>query len=186
MSPSPYFTIPFLLIVAIFQSTAAPRLAVSSARPDVMLLSVVSWTLLAAFRVRELQYIGESPSPLRGINDGVVWGFVGGLFLDLFSGAPMGTSALALMAAALVVGVASVGVSGSPLILVGLMAVMGTLVYHLVFLAELVLVGRPISLDTYVTRTILFSTVFNLALIPVVYGLLSLLDRQTSRERLQW
>src|SRR5512136_1616377 len=105
MSPSPYFTIPFLLVVAILQSTAAPRLAMAGARPDLMLTSVVAWSLLAAFRARELEYAGESPSLTRGINDGVVWGFVGGMFLDLLSGAPLGTSALALMAAALAVGV---------------------------------------------------------------------------------
>jgi len=186
MSPSPYFTIPFLLVVAVLQSAAAPRLQVSGARPDLMLLSVVSWSLLAAFRARELQYAGEPPSLLRGINDGVVWGFVGGIFLDLFSTAPFGLSALALMVAALVVGVFSVGVSGSGFILVPLMAVAGTLTFHTVFLAGLTLTSRPVFWNAAVTQVILPSVVFNLVLIPLVYGLLSLVNRQTSRERLRW
>lgn len=186
MSPSPYFTIPFLLIVAIFQSTAAPRLAVSGVRPDLMLLSVVSWTLLAAFRARELQYAGEPPSLLRGINDGVVWGFVGGVFLDLLSSAPLGASALALMTTALVVGVIGVGVSGAVPILVVLMAALGTLIYHLIFLTLMALIGRPVLLGQDLTGVILPSVAFNLVLIPAVYVLLGLLDRQTSRERLRW
>jgi rod shape-determining protein MreD len=186
MSPSPYFTIPFLLVVAILQSTAAPRLQVSGARPDLMLLSVVSWSLLAAFRVRELQYAGEPPSLLRGINDGVVWGFVGGICLDLLSTAPLGLSAVALMLAALVVGVFSVGVSSSGFIQVPLMAVIGTVTYHIVFLAGLALTSRPVFWSTAVTRVVLPSVVFNLALVPLVYGLLSLVNRWSSRERLQW
>lgn len=186
MSPSPYFTIPFLLVVAILQSTAAPRLQVSGARPDLMLLSVVSWSLLAAFRARELQYTGEPPSLLRGINDGVVWGFVGGICLDLFSTAPLGLSAVALMLAALVVVMFSVGVSSSGFILVPLMAVIGTLIYHIVFLAGLALTSRPVFWSTAVTRVVLPSVVFNLVLVPLVYGLLNLVNRWTSRERLQW
>jgi rod shape-determining protein MreD len=186
MSPSPYFTIPFLLIVAIFQSTAAPRLAVGSARPDLMLLSVVSWSLLAAFRARELQYAGEPPSLLRGINDGMVWGFVGGMFLDLISSAPVGISALALMIAAMVVGVIGVRVSGAAPVLVILMAALGTLVYHLAFLAGMALLGHPVFWGHSLTSIILPSMALNLALVPLVYILLHMLDRQTSRERLQW
>ena len=186
MSPSPYFTIPFLLVVATLQSTATPRLQFSGAWPDLMLLSVVSWSLLAAFRARELQYAGEPPSLLRGINDGVVWGFVGGIFLDLFSTAPLGLSAVALMLAALVVGVLCVGASSSGLILVPVMAVAGTLIYHLVFLAGLALTSHPVFWSIAASRVVLPSVVFNLALIPLVYGLLTRVNRWTSRERLEW
>jgi hypothetical protein len=77
-------------------------------------------------------------------------------------------------------------VSGSGLILVPLMAVAGTLVFHMVFLSGLALTGRPVFWDAAVARVILPSVVFNLALIPLVYGLLSLVNRRTSRERLQW
>ena len=186
MSPSPYFTIPFLLVVAILQSAAAPRLQVSGARPDLMLLSVVSWSLLAAFRARELQYAGEPPSLLRGINDGVIWGFVGGISMDLLSTAPLGAHALALMVAALVVGMIGVRVGGVALIMIAVMPLIATPIYHLVFLTELALTGRPIFLDAYFNRIILPSVLFNLALVPVVYVFLYLIDRRTARARLEW
>ncbi len=186
MSPSPYFTIPFLLIVAILQSTAAPRLAVSGVRPDLMLVSVIAWTLLAAFRTRELQYLGEPPSLWRGINDGVIWGFAGGVFLDLLSGAPMGLSALSLMAAALVAGILAVGVASSTPISIILVTPVGTLVYHLVFLVGLALTGHPASWSVNITRVVLPSIAFNLTSMPIVCLLLGLLNRQTERERLQW
>ncbi len=186
MSPSPYFTIPFLLIVAIFQATAAPRLAVGSARPDLMLLSVVSWSLLAAFRARELEYSDETPSLMRGINDGVVWAFVGGMFLDLLSTGPLGANAFALMITSLVVGMIGVRVSGARPILVVFMTAVGTLTYHLVYLAELALTGRPVFLDVYMNRFILPGMVLNVVLVPVVYLLLMIVDRRTSRGRLEW
>jgi rod shape-determining protein MreD len=151
-----------------------------------MLISVVSWTLLAAFRARDLQYAGEPPSLMRGINDGVVWGFVGGMFLDLLSSAPLGASALALMTTALAVGIIGVGVAGAAPLLMALMAVLGTLIYHLMFLAAIALTGRPVFIGYAATHVILPSIAFNLVLIPAVYGLLSLLSRRTSRERLQW
>jgi len=172
--------------VAIFQSTAAPRMAIGGARPDLMLLSVVSWSLLAAVRARGLQYAGEPPSLARGINDGIVWGFVGGMFLDLLSSAPLGTSAAALMLTATVVGVIGVGVSGAALLMAVLMSAAGTLIYHLVFLVILALTGRPVFFGYNVVHVALPSAVFNMALVPIVYGLLGVLDRRTSHERLQW
>ena len=186
MSPSPYFTIPFLLVVAIFQSVAAPRLTVHGVRPDLMLVSVTAWTLLAAFRTRELQYTGEGPNLLRGINDGVVWGFVGGVFLDLLSGAPFGASALALMAAALVVGMFSVSVAAPALVLMLVVTPLGTLTCHIVFLGIIILTGRSVAWNTEMTRVILPSAVFNLVVIPVMYLLLNLLNRQSEGERIEF
>jgi hypothetical protein len=48
------------------------------------------------------------------------------------------------------------------------------------------LIGRPVLLGQDLTGVILPSVAFNLVLIPAVYVLLGLLDRQTSRERLRW
>jgi len=186
MSPSPYFTIPFLLIVAILQSTAAPRLIVAGVRPDLMFVFVTAWTMLAAFRARELQYVDEPPTLWRGINDGVVWAFTGGIFLDLLSGAPLGTSALALMLAAMAAGIFGVGIAAAAPILMIIIVPIGTFIYHLIFLTEVALAGRPAFWSYAVTKVILPSVVFNLALFPVAYLLLSPLSRRTERERLQW
>jgi len=68
-----YYTLPLLLALALLQSTAMPYLKLFGVMPNLMLLTVVAWSLL------------------RGPGEGVVWGFVGGIFLDLFSRAPLGT-----------------------------------------------------------------------------------------------
>ena len=64
---------------AILQSSLAPHLGVVGVKPGVVLPLVVAWSII------------------RGSSEGVMWGFVGGLLLDLLSGAPLGLSALTLM-----------------------------------------------------------------------------------------
>ena len=76
-----------MALAALLQSTALTRLAIGGVKPDLVLLLVIVGTLLYGARV------------------GIVWAFVGGLFLDIFSGGPMGSSSLALMAAAAIAGV---------------------------------------------------------------------------------
>jgi len=87
------------------------------------------------------------------------------MFLDLLSSGPLGANALALMITALVVGVIGVRVSGARPILVVLMAALGTLIYHLVYLAVLALTGRPVFLDVYLNRFILPGVILNLVLV---------------------
>jgi hypothetical protein len=91
-----------------------------------------------------------------------------------------------LMITALVVGVIGVRVSGARPVLVVLMAAVGTMIYHLIYLAVLALTGRPVFLDVYLNRFILPSVILNLVLVPAVYLLLMMVDRRTSRGRLEW
>ncbi len=81
-----YLMIPLILLLCLLQSTAAARFRLFGVKPDLVLLLVLVGSLL------------------YGGRPGVVWAFIGGLGLDVFSGGPMGASSLALMAAALVAG----------------------------------------------------------------------------------
>ena len=81
-----YLMIPLLALAALFQSTAAGRLALRGVKPDLVLLLVLIGVLLYGPRI------------------GLVWAFFGGIFLDVFSGGPMGASSLALMAAVFITG----------------------------------------------------------------------------------
>ena len=82
-----YLMIPLVIVASLLQSTAATRIEVGGVKPDLVLLLVVIGTLL------------------YGSRSGVVWAFIGGIALDVFSGGPMGASSLALMAAAVVAGI---------------------------------------------------------------------------------
>src|SRR5262245_65976118 len=77
---------PLIVAACLFQATAAARIKIYGVKPDLVLLLVVIGTLV------------------YGVRAGLLWAFFGGLGLDIFSGGPMGSSSLALMAAVLVAG----------------------------------------------------------------------------------
>ncbi len=83
-----YYFIPVLLVLAgLLQSTAATRIEIGNVKPDLVLLIVVVGTLI---------YGGRA-----GLN----WAFFGGIILDIFSGGPLGSSSLALLVVAVIVGI---------------------------------------------------------------------------------
>jgi rod shape-determining protein MreD len=114
-----YLMIPLLLLLAVVQSTAASRLQLGGVKPDLVLLMVIGGTLL---------YGGRS---------GILWAFVGGVAIDLFSGGPLGASSLAMMAAVLLVSIGHRPLSRyNPLVPLSA-AALGTLVYASVYLGIL-------------------------------------------------
>lgn len=147
--------IPLLGTLAIIQTVVGPRLAIFQVRPDLMLLAVLAWTLF------------------NGGYSGMVWAFVGGLWMDVLSGGPMGASSLALMAAALVAGVGHNRLFRSNPLTLLVAAVLGSLVYAFVYLGILVVVGRRVDLlETslqIVFPATLYNTVLMFVLSPILY-----------------
>src|SRR5690606_7340914 len=106
-----YMMLPLIAAACLFQATAAARIKIYGVKPDLVLLLVVIGTLV---------YGGRS---------GLVWAFFGGLGLDIFSGGPMGSSSLALMAAALVAGFGHRTLSRFNVLVPLVAMVAGTVVY---------------------------------------------------------
>ncbi|GAC1443116.1 MAG: hypothetical protein NVSMB52_01110 [Chloroflexota bacterium] len=69
-------------ILALLQASLAGHLAIGGATPAIVLLAVVNWGIL------------------RGTDEGMLWGFLGGLCLDFFTGWPFGTSTVAMVTVA--------------------------------------------------------------------------------------
>jgi rod shape-determining protein MreD len=111
-----YLMTPLLLLLCLIQSTTAAHLKLGGIKPDLVLILVLVGTLL------------------YGGRPGVVWAFIGGLGLDLFSGGPLGASSLALMAAALVASVGHRPLSRFNIMVPLGAAALGTIVYSLVYL----------------------------------------------------
>lgn len=82
---SNYVSLPLMAVLLLMQASVLPRVPLLGFTPQVLLLVVICWTLL------------------RGLEMGCVWAFVAGIFLDLFSVAPMGSTALTFMAVVFVV-----------------------------------------------------------------------------------
>jgi rod shape-determining protein MreD len=73
--------------------------------------------------------------------EGMIWAFAGGLILDVFSGAPMGITSLALVPITFLFGVTETQVYQSNILLPLIFAAVGTLGFHLIYVFALRFIG---------------------------------------------
>jgi len=131
-----------------------------------MLLVVLTWTLL------------------RGIDEGLIWAFVGGLILDLLSGGPLASIALAMLAAAYLAGQSLAEGVGSQAVRLIISTVLGAMVYHLVLLFILDWSGHAVDWGYSLLRVAGPSVLLNAALAPFMLPPLNWLERATGEEGL--
>jgi rod shape-determining protein MreD len=120
---------------------------------------------------------------LRGVDEGMVWGLIGGLALDVLSGGPMGANTLALLAAALLAGQSWGRGIGSALVRLLLLAFVAILAYHLVLLFVLSWTGYLVDWGWAILRVAGPSALLNMILAPFVQVPLGWLERSMRRER---
>jgi rod shape-determining protein MreD len=163
-----YASILLLISVALIQSTVMPHLTLWGVKPDLMLLVVISWSLS------------------RGARAGIVWGFIGGLCLDLFSGAPLGLSALALLIASFFSGLGEATIFRTHVILPLATVFLASLIYDVISLLVLRTLGWPVVwLDSFI-RLVLPASLLNVLLTPLVYPTIRWLHRKTGRKEIDW
>lgn len=163
---SPYLIVPLLAGIALLQTTLAPQLSIIGGRPQFMLLAVVSWSLL------------------RGGREGVVWGFVGGVMLDLLSGAPFGVITLPLLLVGFLSGLGEINVFRSNFLLPGLVVLLATLFYNAFALFLLQVLGEPVLWESALLHVILPAALLNLLVLPLVYLPLRRLHRLTGQPQM--
>lgn len=140
--------IPLLMVLTLIQSAIVPHMTLLDAQPDLVVLAVFAWATLD-----------------RG-QEGMVWAFVGGLFLDLLSGAPLGMSSLLLTPLAYLVGLTEAQVYRNNILLPLILTAFGSLAYHIGYIVLLSLfAGYPIDWSAAIRHVTLPSVVFNVALI---------------------
>lgn len=163
-----YATIGLLAGVALLQVTLVPHLSIRGVKPDLMLMAVVSWSLL------------------RGAREGIAWGAMGGLVLDIFSGGPFGIFTLSLTLAGFLTGVGEINVFRGSVLLPGAIIIFATLAYNLVLLLLLRILGWPITWGIHLLRILLLAILWNVLLMPCVYIPLRWLHRATGQEEMGW
>jgi rod shape-determining protein MreD len=163
-----YAAILLLGTTAIIQTTAMPHLTILGVKPDLMLLMVISWSLL------------------RGSKEGMIWALLGGIGLDLLSGAPFGTSTVALVILSLVAGLGELSVFRTHIALPLIATLIATLAYDLFFLLLLYAQGCSIVWTDSLAKVMLPSTLLNVLLSPFVYKALYWLHRRTGPEEMAW
>lgn len=155
------FGIPLFLIAGMLQAAIMPHLRIAGAQPDLIVILVLAWAIL------------------DHAEEGVVWAFVGGLFLDLFSGAPPGFSSLLLIPISYVVGFSEAQVYRKNLVLPVLLTAGSALVYHVAYLILLrFFLNSAVSITAVLWSITLPSVLFDVILIiPALSVLGGLYDR---------
>jgi rod shape-determining protein MreD len=147
-----YLALPLLLGVAILQTGLMPHLVVWGVFPDLPVLVVSSWALL------------------RGRWQGMVWGFVAGVAVDLLSDAPFGAAALALMAVGWLSGLGRATVFRAHVALPLAAVFLATFVYDFVFLLTTWISGQGVDWLNSLFRIALPSALVNASLaLPVFW-----------------
>lgn len=163
-----YLMAAVLTLVVLVQATLLARVRLVGATPNLLLVVVVCWSLI------------------RGLYDGLVWGFVGGLALDVIAGLPLGTSSLALMATTPLAGLGKSSVFPGSLTLPILLVALATPVYGWVVLLSEMIRGIPVDWLASTVRIIGPEIAFNAALTVVAYPTLRWLATQYRPAQMEW
>jgi rod shape-determining protein MreD len=163
-----YLVVPFLVVVALLQTTIVPHLTIWRVFPDVPAILVVCWGLLA------------------GKKEGVVWGFVAGVAIDIFAGAPFGAATLALTVVGLLSGLgARTGLRAN--ILLPMLAVFAaTVVYGLIFMLVVQITGQTVAWLENLIRIVLPSAALNAVLTPLFFVSLRIVYNRFERKDMEW
>jgi len=148
--------VPIFFIAALLQAAVLPQFRVFEGQPDLVVIVVLAWAILDQ---------GQ---------EGLFWAFVGGLALDLFSGAPFGISSLALMLVAYVVSQANAQLYRVNVVPPILLTAAGAFAYHVLYLILLrFLVGYAVVWAEALLYVTLPSVIFDLLLIVPVLQVLA-------------
>jgi rod shape-determining protein MreD len=159
---TPWWVAPPLLFGAtLVQSSFFPALGLHALRPDFVLQMVVIWALL------------------RGWREALPWGFVGGLFLDLFSGAPFGTAALALVLVAFCCSAGSVSAFRDNPLLPVVMVFWASVLYGLLYLFLLRTHEVPVPWLSSLRQVVVPGAIVNTMLAPLTFWVVSRIERRT-------
>lgn len=135
-----------MALLGVVQSSLMTRLTFLDGSLNLILLACVTWALTGR------------------VNQAMVWGFVGGLSLDLFSGTPLGVSSLALLASVLLASLTEGRFwEGHPLAPLGVVAVT-SLVFHAITAAGVWLAGHPVDPSLALGQVVLPGTFLNVLL----------------------
>jgi rod shape-determining protein MreD len=163
-----YLVVPFLLVIAVVQANVVPHLALWGVFADLPVLIVASWGLL------------------RGPREGILWGFIAGVAVDLFSGAPFGAATLSLMAIGFLSGLGKGSVFAAHLVFPMVVVFLATIVYDAFFLFIVSISGQSVTWLDSAYRLVLPSAVLNAALTPIVFVPMRTLYTRFSQEEMEW
>ncbi len=160
-----YLAIPLMALLAIVQTAVLPRFAIAGVEPQLLFIVALAWGLV------------------RGLEEGVIWAFIAGIWIDLFSVAPLGLSSLAFMAGVVAPLLLRPILPPRRLLVAVLLAVLGTLVYLTLYVVGLSAFGHGISSGLLLDLPPIL--VLHAVLIAPVYVLLDTIARTFQPRRVE-
>jgi rod shape-determining protein MreD len=143
--------IPLLALISVMQSSLLHSFRFLDGGFDVALVVILAWNLV------------------RREADAPVWAFIAGMFADMLSGGAFGAATFSMTAVSLIISFTEGRFYQANLPLALLVSLVGTILYHLLYLLTLSLVGHPVQWADAITLSVLPSALFNLILIVPVY-----------------
>jgi rod shape-determining protein MreD len=162
-----YAVVSLLASVALLQSSVLYRFSLGGARLNLMLLVVVAWSLL------------------RGPREGIVWGFIGGLALDFLSGAPIGSSALALTLVGYLASLGQLTLYRTSPLFPSAVALVATIIHHSVLMIVLTTTGHSTAWQGVLLGVTMPTALLGSLVMPLVYRTLIWLHRKTLPEEME-
>jgi rod shape-determining protein MreD len=155
MKSTVYIALPLFLLIAVVQTAVLPYFPLFGIVMQTPLLIVISWTLM------------------QGLEEGLVWAFVAGLCVDLFSIGPFGATSLAYITAVLVIYSLQSLLPSGRFFLPIVYAALGTFIYLLIYLPFVRLLGYGTSFSTVsdLVTLILLNAGLMLPIYWVIYGI---------------
>ena len=146
--------LPVLTLAAVLQSTVLARFHFFGGTLDVVLLITLGWTIAGDWQ------------------GGMIWGFIGGLGLDLLSGGPLGLAPFALVLMAYLASLTEGRFWRSHVLLPLATIALGTFGFHGVYLLGLSLTGEAVDWGAGLARVTLPAAVLNaVAMLPLYHAL---------------
>lgn len=152
-----------LILMALLQTTVLPMGRFIGITPDLVLVSLLLW------------------SASREPREGLAWTFGIGIFLDLLTLSPLGSTALALLPVAVTGWLSRSRFFQSGLIFPLLMTMAATLAHSLALLLLAPLTGNHLNLIAAM-RLALLGALLNAVVVPPLYLIVQLLDRWIGRD----
>jgi rod shape-determining protein MreD len=166
-----YIGAPILFIAAVLQAVVLPQVVPLQARPHLLVLLVVAVCLA------------------ESLYDAVIWGFMGGLLLDLMSGPvlPLGSNSLLLVLVALLSSLGQANPFQSRVFVPLVTAFGATIFYNLLWMALATALGNTVAWVDNMWRMVIPSAALNAILVPVAYtAILWLSERVGRRVQVEW
>ncbi len=147
-----------IALMALAQAAFIPAINVLSIGPNVVLVLILVW------------------SADRGIGEGVIWALPVGILLDLLALDPIGSNTLALIPVAIIGGLARRRLFHSGVIIPMVLVVAATVVHQVIAAVVSSATGSSYSIGATLRLAVL-TALLNMAIVPLVYLVVAILDR---------